>query len=84
MILAKQEFKIAAHFCQKKREIKNWKNVWQVNKKKEASVFNAMNWRNLVKELLKISKISLQCKKRYKGIWNLKNVTSIDREHFKM
>ena len=43
-----------------------------------------MNWCNLIKKILKILKIFLQCEKCNRKIWNLKNVTLIDRENFKM
>ena len=52
-------------------------------KKKQTLILNAMNWRNLMKELLKILRISSQCEKCCQEIWNLKDVTLIDREDLK-
>ena len=42
-----------------------------------------MNWRNIMKELLKILKIFSQCEKCNRKIWNSKNAILIDREDLK-
>ena len=63
--------------------MRNEKNVWQTNQKERTLIFDAMNWRNIMKKLLKISRIFSQCEKCNWKIWNSKNATSIDREDFK-
>ena len=54
-----------------------------MNQKERILIFNAMNWRNIIKEFLKISRIFSQCEKCNREIWNLKNATLIDREDLK-
>ena len=63
--------------------MKNEKNVWQTNQKKRVLIFNAMNWCNFIKKLLKILRIFSQYEKCNRKIWNLKNAILIDREDLK-
>ena len=42
-----------------------------------------MSWCNFIKKILKISRMFSQCEECNREIWNLKNVTLIDREDFK-
>ena len=70
-------------FSLKKKKNKKLKKRLISESKKRASKLDAMNWRNFLKEFLKISRIFSQYERYYIEIWNLKDVTSIDREDFK-
>ena len=63
--------------------MKNEKKCLINESKKQALIFNIMNWCNFIKEFLKISKIFSQCKKCNRKIWNLKSAILIDRENLK-